>query len=92
MYVLVKAIVDHENTTTVSIVATSESLPEVQCIMADQHELEMGQPSMKWVDGWDAEYSSLLDMHASCDIETAEWSIHWHIFDTNNLYDSFDFI
>lgn len=93
MYVLIRADVDHENETAVGMMAASDNLTEVQQLMKDEYEKEMSEPSFKWLkdEGWDLEYSGISAMHADCDIETAEWSVHWHIFDTDNM-DWFTFI
>lgn len=86
MYVLIKVDVDHDNDTVVSMQAASENLAEVQQFMKDEYEEEMRHPSVKWLyDGWDPEYCSLQDMHADCEIETCDWSVHWHIMDTNDM-------
>lgn len=87
MYVLIKADVDHENETIVSMQAASEDLSEIQQIMEDEYEEEMKNPSVKWLhdDGWDPKYCTLQDMHAECGIETYDWSVVWHILDTNDM-------
>lgn len=92
MYVLVKADVDHENVTVVSLVAASDDLAEMQRRMYVEHSREMAQPSPKWVEEWDELYSGSTEFDAECGIETSERAIVWHIFDTNNEVDSFEFI
>lgn len=92
MYVLIRVDVDHENTTFVGLVGVSDSLAEMQDRMSDEWDHEMASPSMRWVDEWDEEYSKVGEYDAACDIETAEWSVHWHIFDTELEHDCFDFI
>ena len=93
MYMLVKTMVDHENETIVSMQAASESLPELQQYMRGQYEYEMKFPSVEWLEesGWDKEFCVIGEWHAECGVETCEWSVIWHIFDTDNM-DWFSFI
>ena len=92
MYVLIMADVDHENTTVVSLVAASDDLNEVQRRMYTDHSEEMAHPSHRWVEEWDELYSGSTEFDAECGIETSEWAVVWHIFDTDNEVDSFEFI
>ena len=85
MYVLIRANVDHENESAVVLVAASDSLDEVRKRMVDEWEGEMASPSPWFVDAWDDLYSGVQEVEAECGTETAEWSVHWYIFDTDNI-------
>lgn len=86
MFVLIKVYVDHENENAVLMLCASESYDEIHERMdAEWHE-EMAHPSQEWVTKWDDKYSYVIDVEATCQVETLDWAVHWYIFDTDRDY------